>query len=210
MKVDLPEDYRPSEEETYRNPKQLEYFKQKLVGWREQLVEGSLEISKQLKEKSLRQPDIVDQGALETDKSLKLRTRNRYIKLINKINDALERISNTTYGYCEETGKEIGIRPLEARPTATLCLEAQQRHEQAERRTRVRRPKTSPSKGGEVMKGYEADDVLGIYQKDGSVKCRECMNEEDWKNLTQEDIITSKAIERGGEWICCDYCEKKL
>jgi len=192
------------------NPKQLEYFKQKLLRWREQLVEESLKISKQLKEKSLRQPDIVDQGALETDKALKLRTRNRYIKLINKINDALGRISNATYGYCEETGKEIGIRRLEARPIATLSLEAQQRHEQAERRTRVRRPKTSPSKGGEVMKGYEADDLLGIYQEDGNVKCRECMNEEDWKDLTQEDIITSKAMERGSEWICCDYCEEKL
>lgn len=210
MKVALPEDYRPSEEETYMNPKQLEYFKQKLLRWREQLVEESLEISEQLKEKSLRQPDIVDQGALETDKALKLRTRNRYIKLINKINDALERISNATYGYCEETEKESGIRRLEARPTATLSLEAQQRHEQAERGTRVRCPNSSPSKGGEVMKGYETDDLVGIYQEDGSVKCRDCMNEEDWKDLTQEDIITSKAIEKGGEWICCDYCEEKL
>lgn len=210
MKVNLPEDYRPSEDETYMNPKELEYFKQKLLRWREQLVEESLEISEQLKEKSLRLPDIVDQGALETDKALKLRTRNRYLKLINKINDALERISNGTYGYCKKTGKEIGIRRLEARPTAPLSLEAQERHEQAEKRTRVRRPNSRPPKGGEVMKGYETDDLVGIYQEDGSVKCRECMEDEDWEELTEEDIITSKDIEEGGEWICCDYCEKTL
>ncbi len=210
MKVNLPEDYRPSEDETYMNPKQLEYFKQKLLRWREQLVEESLEISEQLKEKSLRLPDIVDQGALETDKALKLRTRNRYLKLINKINDALERIRDGTYGYCEKTGKEIGIRRLEARPTATLSLEAQERHEQAEKCTRVRRPNSSPPKGGEVMKGYETDDLVGIYQEDGSVKCRECMDDEDWQELTEESIITTGDIDEGEKLFYCDYCEEKL
>jgi len=133
MKLNLPEDYRPSEEEPYMNPKQLEYFRQKLLTWREHLVQESEKISDQLKEKSLREPDLLDQGALEADKALKLKTRNRCIKLMHKINDALERINAGTYGYCKETGKEIGIRRLEARPSATLSLEAQERHERMER-----------------------------------------------------------------------------
>ncbi len=133
MKVDLPEDYRPSENEPYMNPKQLDYFRQKLLFWREQLVREATRISDLLKEKSLRQADVVDQGALEADKALKLRIRNRYIKLIYKINDALGRIKDGTYGYW----KEIGIRRLEARPVATLSLEAQKRHEQTERPKRA-------------------------------------------------------------------------
>jgi len=137
MKVDLPEDYRPSENEPYMNPKQLDYFRQKLLFWREQLVREAARISGLLKEKGLREPDVVDQGALEADKVLKLRIRNRYIKLIYKINDALGRIKDGTYGYCEETGKEIGIERLEARPIATLSLEAQKRHEQMERPKRA-------------------------------------------------------------------------
>ena len=128
MKVDLPEDYRPSENEPYMNPKQLDYFRQKLLFWREQLVREAARISDLLKEKSLREPDVVDQGALEADKALKLRIRNRYIKLICKINDALGRIKDGTYGYW----KEIVIERLEARPIATLSLEAQERHEQME------------------------------------------------------------------------------
>ena len=137
MKVDLPEDYRPSENEPYMNPKQLEYFRQKLLFWREQLVREAIKISDLLKEKSLREADVVDQGALEADKALKLRIRNRYIKLIYKINDALGRIKDGTYGYCDETCKEIGIRRLEAHPVATLSLEAQKRHEQTERPKRA-------------------------------------------------------------------------
>jgi DnaK suppressor protein len=133
MKLDLPEDYRPSEEEPYMNPKQLEYFRQKLLTWREHLVQESEKISDQLKEKSLREPDLLDQGTVEADKALKLKTRNRCIKLTHKINDALERINAGTYGYCKETGKEIGIRRLEARPSAALSLEAQERHERMER-----------------------------------------------------------------------------
>ena len=128
MKVDLPEDYRRSENEPYMNPKQLDYFRQKLLFWREQLVREATRISDLLKEKSLREPDVVDQGALEADKALKLKIRNRYIKLICKINDALGRIKDGTYG----SWKEIGIERLEARPIATLCLEAQERHEQME------------------------------------------------------------------------------
>jgi DnaK suppressor protein len=133
MKVDLPEDYRPSEDEPYMNPKQLEYFRRKLLTWRVHLMQESEKISYQLKEKSLREPDLLDQGALEADKALKLKTRSRYIKLMNKINVALGRINEGTYGYCKETGKEIGISRLEARPAATLSLEAQERHERMER-----------------------------------------------------------------------------
>jgi len=105
MKVDLPRGYHPSEDDPYMNLRQLEYFRQKLLLWREQLVQESVKISDQLKERNFKEPDFLDQGALETVKALKLRTRNRYIKLIHKINDALERIRDGTYGYCKETGK---------------------------------------------------------------------------------------------------------
>jgi hypothetical protein len=149
-------------------------------------------------------------GILEADKAQKLRIRDYYLKLINRINDALQRTTDGTYGCREETGKEIAIGPPEVRPAAGISLEAQERHGQIERLTRARHRKGNPPKGGEVMKGYETDDLVGIYQEDGSVKCRECMNEEDWRDLKQEDIITSKHIEKGGEWICCDYCEKTL
>jgi len=138
MKSDFPEGYRPSEDEPYMNAKQLEYFWQKLLLWRDHLEQESVKISDQIKEKSLREPDVVDQGALEADKALKLMIFNRYLRLIHKINGALQRIRNGTYGYCEETGKEIGIRRLESHPTAKLCLEAQKRHEQVERLTRAR------------------------------------------------------------------------
>jgi DnaK suppressor protein len=138
MKGDFPEGYRPSEDEPYMNAKQLEYFWQKLLLWREHLVRESVKISDQIKGKSLREPDVVDQGALEADRALKLMIFNRYLRLIHEINDALQRIRNGTYGYCEETGKEIGIRRLESHPTAKLCLEARKRHEQVERLTRAR------------------------------------------------------------------------
>ena len=116
MKVDPPEDYRPCKDEPYMNPKQLEYFRRKLLTWRVHLMQESEKISYQLKEKSLREPDLLDQGALEADKALKLKMRNRCIKLIHKINDALERINEGTYGYCKETGREIGISRLEGHP----------------------------------------------------------------------------------------------
>ncbi|KPK96773.1 MAG: molecular chaperone DnaK [Omnitrophica WOR_2 bacterium SM23_72] len=149
MKVYLPEDYRPSEDEPYMNPKQREYFRQQLLFWREQLLQESVKISDQLKEKSLRQPDILDQGTLEADKALKLGTRSRYIKLIYEINDALERITVGTYGYCEKTGKQIGIKRLEACPTATLSIEAQERYERMERlkQARHRKQRITRNKG---------------------------------------------------------------
>ena len=100
-----------------------------------------------IKEKSLREPDALDQGALESHKAVELRTRNRYVKLINKIDDSLERVKNGTYGYCEETGKEIGIKRLEVRPIARFSIEAQERHEQRERRNRAGHRKREFVKG---------------------------------------------------------------
>ena len=139
MAIDLPQDYHPSEDEPYMNPKQLEYFKRKLLVWREQLLWESIETKGRLKEQSLRKPDIVDSGSLETKMILELRTHDRSRKLLAKINDALDRIEEGTYGYCEETGEEIGIKRLEARPVATLSITAQKRHEEMERRSRTRR-----------------------------------------------------------------------
>ncbi|MBK5099405.1 MAG: RNA polymerase-binding protein DksA [Desulfobacteraceae bacterium] len=139
MAIDLPQDYHPSEDEPYMNPKQLEYFKRKLLVWREQLLWESIETKGRLKEQSLRKPDIVDSGSLETKMILELRTHDRSRKLLAKIKDALDRIEEGTYGYCEETGEEIGIKRLEARPVATLSITAQKRHEEMERRSRTRR-----------------------------------------------------------------------
>ncbi|UCG66312.1 MAG: RNA polymerase-binding protein DksA [Deltaproteobacteria bacterium] len=147
MKADLPKNYSPSDDEPYMSPNQLEYFRQKLLHWLNQLVLEVTDISKRIKEKSLREPDVVDQGALEAHKAVELRTRNRYIKLIYKIDDALERIKKGTYGYCEETGKEIGIKRLEVRPIARFSIEAQERHEQMERRQRAGHRKRELVKG---------------------------------------------------------------
>ena len=129
----LPAVYTPSEEEPYMNPRQLEYFKQKLLQWREKLIQESDQTVSLLKDESVREIDFLDQGALETSISLRLRSRDRDRKLIRKIDDALERIQHGTYGYCEETEEEIGLKRLEARPTATLSLEAQKWHERQER-----------------------------------------------------------------------------
>jgi DnaK suppressor protein len=147
MKVDLPEDYSPCEDKPYMSPNQLEYFRRKLLHWRKELVQDANDISERIKEKSLREPDVMDQGALESHKAVELRIRNRYIKLINKIDDALERIKKGTYGYCEETGKEIGIKRLEVRPIARFSIEAQERHEQMEWQQRAGRRKRKLVKG---------------------------------------------------------------
>ena len=129
----LPPDYRPSEDEEFMNPMQREYFRQKLLSWRSELLQESSETLKHLQEESLSEPDIADRASLETDRSLELRTRDRERKLIARIDDALQRIEEGTYGYCEETSEPIGLRRLEARPIATLSLEAQERHERKER-----------------------------------------------------------------------------
>ncbi len=133
MGVSLPKGYQPSEKEEYMNPKQLEYFRQKLLGWREELIEESRETIDHLKEENWHEPDIADRASLETEAGVELRTRNRYLKLISKIDKALKRIEAGEYGYCEETGDPIGVKRLEARPIATLSIEAQERHEKMEK-----------------------------------------------------------------------------
>ena len=134
--VILPPDYKPTEKEKYMNPKMLEYFRQKLLAWRAELLAGSSETIREMQEENLQQPDLTDRASAETDHALELRTRDRERKLISKINSALEKIEDDSYGYCEETGEPIGVARLEARPIATLSLEAQERHERKERTQR--------------------------------------------------------------------------
>ncbi|WP_235692117.1 RNA polymerase-binding protein DksA [Elioraea tepida] len=131
--VTLPPDYRPSEAEEFMNPLQLEYFRRKLLAWRAELLKEADETLASLQAGGMQEPDLTDRASLETDRALELRTRDRARKLIAKIDQALERIENGTYGYCEETGEPISLRRLEARPIATLSIEAQERHERMER-----------------------------------------------------------------------------
>ena len=133
MTVTLPPDYKPSEKETFLNDLQLEYFRQKLLQWRMELLEEVNETRTNLKETSLVEPDLGVRASVEADRSLELRTRDRARKLISKIDEALARIDDGSYGYCEETNEPIGIKRLEARPIATLSLEAQERHERMEK-----------------------------------------------------------------------------
>ena len=128
----LPPDYKPSADEDYMNDMQLEYFRQKLLAWKKSLVEQSQDTLDDLRQGGLNQPDEIDRASLEADKSLDLRTKDRARKLISKIDEALDRIEDGTYGYCEETGEPIGLERLEARPIATLSIEAQERHERME------------------------------------------------------------------------------
>ncbi len=129
----LPPDYKPTADEEYMNEMQLEYFRQKLESWKKTLVLQSEDTLDDLRQGGLNQPDDIDRATLETDKSLDLRTKDRIRKLITKIDEALDRIEDGTYGYCEETGEPIGIERLEARPVATLSIEAQERHERMEK-----------------------------------------------------------------------------
>lgn len=131
--VVLPPDYKPSKDEEYMNDLQVEYFRQKLLNWKKSLIGQSMDTLDELKQGGLNQPDEIDRASLETDKALELRTRDRIRKLISKIDDALRRIEDGTYGYCEETGEPIGIERLEARPVTTLSIEAQERHERMEK-----------------------------------------------------------------------------
>jgi DnaK suppressor protein len=131
--VTLPPDYRPSEKETFLNDLQLEYFRQKLLQWRMELLEEVNETRTNLKETSLVEPDLGVRASVEADRSLELRTRDRARKLISKIDEALARIEDGSYGYCEETNEPIGLKRLEARPIATMSLEAQERHERMEK-----------------------------------------------------------------------------
>ena len=132
----LPPDYKPTEKEKFMNPVMLEYFRQKLLRWRQELLDESSHTIREMQEDNLQKPDLADRASLETDHALELRARDRERKLISKINAALEKIDEGTYGYCEETGEPISIQRLEARPIATLSLEAQERHERKERTQR--------------------------------------------------------------------------
>jgi DnaK suppressor protein len=133
MRPSLPPGYHPSDDEEFMNPLQVEYFRQKLLSWRAELLAESSDTLQHLKEESLLQPDIADRASREAERAIELRTRARERKLISKINAALGRLDNGTYGYCLETDEPIGIRRLEARPIATLSIEAQERHERLER-----------------------------------------------------------------------------
>jgi DnaK suppressor protein len=126
-------EYRPSEDEEFMNERQLEYFKQKLMNWKEDILRESRETLTHLQSETENHPDLADRASSETDRALELRTRDRQRKLISKIDEALRRIDDGSYGYCEETGEPIGVARLDARPIATLSLEAQERHERRER-----------------------------------------------------------------------------
>ena len=131
--VKLPAGYKPTEKEEYMNPQQQEYFRQKLLNWRKALMSESRETLDHLHEENWHQADIADRASLETEAGVELRTRNRYLKLISKIDAAVRRIEDGEYGYCEDTGDEIGLKRLEARPVVTRTTEAQERYERAER-----------------------------------------------------------------------------
>src|ERR1700742_7411 len=126
-------EYRPTEAEPFMNPRQRKYFRRKLENWKEDILRESRETLENLQEESQNHPDMADRASSESDRALELRTRDRQRKLISKIDAALKRIEDGTYGFCEETGDPIGIARLDARPIATLSLEAQELHERRER-----------------------------------------------------------------------------
>ena len=130
----LPKNYKPTQKEKFMNAKMKEYFRQKLVNWKNELLKESSQTLNNLQNENEAKPDITDRASEEIDRSFELRTRDRERKLINKIDAALHRIDDGTYGYCDETGDPISIKRLEARPVATLSLEAQEMHEKAEKR----------------------------------------------------------------------------
>ena len=130
----LPKNYKPTQKEKFMNAKMKEYFRQKLVSWKKDLLKESSQTLNTLQNENEAKPDITDRASEEIDRSFELRTRDRERKLINKIDAALQRIDDGSYGYCDETGDPISIKRLEARPVATLSLEAQEMHEKAEKR----------------------------------------------------------------------------
>lgn len=133
MAVVLEDHYKPSEDEPFMGERQIEYFRQKLLNWKDEILKESKETIGHLQDENHVLPDIADRASSETDRSLELRTRDRQRKLISKIDSALKRISEGSYGYCEETGDPISLKRLDARPIATLSVEAQERHEKRER-----------------------------------------------------------------------------
>ena len=130
----LPKNYKPTKKEKFMNARMKEYFRQKLLSWKKDLLKVSSQTLNKLQNENEAKPDITDRASEEIDRSFELRTRDRERKLINKIDAALKRIEDGSYGYCDETGDPIGIKRLEARPVATLSLEAQEMHEKAEKK----------------------------------------------------------------------------
>ncbi len=130
---DLPNSYTPSEDEAFMAPLQLEYFRQKLLAWKSEIIEGSRETIANLRKETATHPDLTDRAASEADRTIELRARDRQRKLVTKIDAALGRVEDGSYGYCEATGEPIRLARLDARPIATLSLEAQERHEHKER-----------------------------------------------------------------------------
>ncbi len=133
MSTTADQDYRPSDDEPFMNERQVEYFRRKLQAWKEDILRESRETLQNLQDETQNMPDIADRASSETDRAIELRARDRQRKLISKIDAALARIDDNSYGYCEETGEPISLRRLDARPIATLSLEAQERHERRER-----------------------------------------------------------------------------
>jgi DnaK suppressor protein len=133
MSVVLEKTYMPNDDESFMNERQVEYFRQKLLNWKEEILRESKETIGHLQVENNILPDVADRASSETDRSLELRTRDRQRKLISKIDAALKRIADGSYGYCEETGDPISLKRLDARPIATLSIEAQERHEKRER-----------------------------------------------------------------------------
>ena len=133
MSVKSPPDYHPIGDEPFMNLRQLEYFRWKLLTWRKELIADTSQTLRHLKQHNEHEADVADRASVETGRSLELRTRDRERKLVNKIDTALKRIEDGTYGYCEETGEPISLRRLEARPVATLGIDAQERHERREK-----------------------------------------------------------------------------
>ncbi|MFD0978593.1 RNA polymerase-binding protein DksA [Tropicimonas aquimaris] len=133
QEVFLPDDYRPAEDEPFMNERHLEYFRRKLLAWKEDLLADSRDTIEGLQDSTRNIPDVADRASEETDRALELRTRDRQRKLVGKIDAALRRIEHGEYGYCEATGEPISLKRLDARPIATLSLEAQERHERREK-----------------------------------------------------------------------------
>ena len=133
MATRLPKDYSPSEKEPFMNAKQKEFFRRKLLAWRSDIIQETKETLNNLQKEVVNFSDLADRASSETDRSLELRARDRQRKLISKIDEALSRIDDGSYGYCEETGESIGLKRLIARPIATLCISAQEKHEKEEK-----------------------------------------------------------------------------